>query len=283
MELKTISLRRDEAVASITFERPEVRNAFDDQTIIELTAAIRALGDDAAVRVIVLGARGPAFCAGGDLNWMQRIAAYSEEENRADALALATMVRTIYECPKPVVARIQGDVYGGGVGVVAACDIAISVDTAGFCLSEARLGLTPATIAPYVIRAIGERAAHRYFMTAERFDAAEALRIGLVHQVVGANGARGGGDAASAAGNALQALDEAVTRITQAIVGNGPMAVSGCKRLVADLADAPINDATMLDSAERLAQARASAEGSEGLRSFLEKRRPNWAPSTAGK
>jgi len=172
------------AVATITLDRPEVRNAFNDEVIAELTQAFSQLGQDPQVRAIVLAAVGPAFCAGADLNWMRRMADYTHAENLADAAQLAEMLRVIYTCPKPTVARIQGDVYAGGMGLVAACDMAVSVDSANYCLSEVKLGLYPATISPYVIRAMGARAAHRYFLTAERFDAAEALRIGFVHSVV---------------------------------------------------------------------------------------------------
>ena len=163
--LQRIAVEQRGAIATVTLARPDVRNAFDDQTIIELTGAFRALGGDARVSAIVLAAQGPAFCAGADLGYMQRMAGYSETENRADALGLATMLNTIYTCAKPVIARIQGDAYAGGMGLVAAADIAIAVDSAQFCLSEARLGLLPATIAPYVIRAMGERAARRYFVS----------------------------------------------------------------------------------------------------------------------
>ena len=173
-------------VATVTLSRPEVRNAFNDEVIAELSQAFTTLGDDARVRAIVLAAEGPAFCAGADLNWMRRMADYTREENLRDAAQLAFMLRTIYECPKPTIARVQGDVYAGGMGLVAACDMAVSVDTAHYCLSEVKLGLIPATISPYVIRAMGPRAAHRWFLTAERFGAAEAHRIGFVHEVVSA-------------------------------------------------------------------------------------------------
>jgi methylglutaconyl-CoA hydratase len=259
MNLQRLKIARDGHLASITLDRAEVRNAFDDTTIVELTAAFRALGDDAEVRAIVLAANGPAFCAGADLNWMKKMADYSDDENRADALGLATMLHTIYTCRKPVVARIQGDAYAGGMGLVAACDIAVAADTAHFCLSEARLGLMPATIAPYVIRAMGPRAAHRYFITGERFDAEQACRIGLVHQVV-----------------AAERLDEAVQNIIQAILANGPDAVIACKQLVVDLAGRPIDETLIGETAERIARIRASAEGREGVRSFLEKRKPAW-------
>jgi methylglutaconyl-CoA hydratase len=259
LNLQRLKLTVDGHVARVTLDRPDVRNAFDDATIVELTAAFRALDDDATVRAIVLAASGPAFCAGADLNWMKRMAGYSDTENRADALGLATMLNTIYACKKPVIARVQGDAYAGGMGLVAACDIAVSADTANYCLSEARLGLMPATIAPYVIRAMGARAAHRYFVSAERFDAAEALRIGFVHQVVKAD-----------------QLDATVDALAAAIAANSPNAVAECKRLVVDLADKTIDEVLIADTADRIARIRASDEGREGVRSFLEKRKPSW-------
>lgn len=257
--LQRLNLTMDGRLARVTLARPEVRNAFDDATIVELTAVFRALDDDASVRAIVLAANGPAFCAGADLNWMKRMAGYSDAENRSDALSLATMLNTIYTCSKPVIARVQGDAYAGGMGLVAACDIAISADTANYCLSEAKLGLMPATIAPYVIRAMGARAAHRYFVSAERFDAAEALRIGFVHQVVGAD-----------------QLDASVDAVAASIVANGPNAVRECKQLVVDLAEKTIDETLIADTADRIARIRSSDEGREGVRSFLEKRKPSW-------
>ncbi|MBC7601826.1 MAG: enoyl-CoA hydratase/isomerase family protein, partial [Ramlibacter sp.] len=173
-----------DSIATVTLNRPEVRNAFNDEVIAELTAVFIALADRSEVRCIVLGGNGAAFCAGADLNWMKRMADFTHDENLADAQALARMLRVVYSCPKPTIARVQGDVYAGGTGLVAACDIAVSVDTAQYCLSEVRLGLIPATISPYVIRAMGTRAGQRYFLTAERFSAAEAHRIGFVHEVV---------------------------------------------------------------------------------------------------
>ena len=246
-------------VARITLGRPEVRNAFDDSTIAELTHAFTLAGQAEQVRAVVLDAQGSAFCAGADLNWMKRMAGYSDAENRADALALATMLNTIYTCPKPVVAQVQGDAYAGGMGLVAACDIVVAAEGAQFCLSEARLGLIPATIAPYVIRAMGEQAARRYFITAERFDAQQALRIGLAHEVT-----------------AAATLAASVASIAQALAANSPNAVKECKRLVMDLASRPIDAALMADTAERIARIRASAEGREGVGSFLEKRKPAW-------
>ena len=213
-----LTLDVQSAVARITLSRPEVRNAFNDEVIAQLTQVFTEVGQRDDVRVVVLAAQGPAFCAGADLHWMRRMADYTRDENLADAGALATMLRTIYECPQPTIARVQGDVYAGGMGLVAACDMAVAVDTAGFCLSEVKLGLIPATISPYVIRAMGARAAHRYFLTAERFSAAEAHRIGLVHEVVAADG-----------------LDAKVDELTAGLVNAGPAAVKACKRLVQDV------------------------------------------------
>jgi len=247
------------AHATITLSRPEVRNAFNDDVIAELTQAFTQLGQDSQVRAIVLAAEGPAFCAGADLNWMRRMADYTHAENLADAGQLAEMLRVIYTCPKPTVARIQGDVYAGGMGLVAACDMAVSVDTANYCLSEVKLGLYPATISPYVIRAMGPRAAHRYFLTAERFDAAEALRIGFVHAVVSAD-----------------QLDSQVNTILQALTSASPNAVKQCKTLLHDVAGQDINATLIAHTVQGIANIRASSEGKEGVQSFLQKRKPAW-------
>ena len=185
--MEFLNVTQQGAVVTVTLNRPDVRNAFNDEVIDALTQVFTELGARADVRAIVLGAAGTAFCAGADLNWMRRMAGFSREENLADAGKLAEMLRVIYACPKPTIARIQGDAIAGGMGLVGACDIAVSVESANFCLSEVKLGLIPATISPYVIRAMGERAAHRYFLSAERFSAAEALRIGFLHAVVGAD------------------------------------------------------------------------------------------------
>src|SRR3989344_1872600 len=208
---------------------------------------------------VVLAAEGPAFCAGANLNWMRRMADYTRDENIADAGKLAEMLRVIYECPKPTVARVQGDVYAGGMGLVAACDMAVAVDTAGFCLSEVKLGLIPATISPYVIRAMGARAAHRYFLTAERFGAAEALRIGFVHEVVVAD-----------------QLDTKVDELLKALTSASPNAVRVCKKLVRDVAEREINAGLIAATVQGIADIRASDEGKEGVQSFLNKRKPNW-------
>jgi methylglutaconyl-CoA hydratase len=259
MNWQSIEVRIDSRVANVTLNRPDVRNAFNEATIAELALAFDELGRNDDVRVIVLAANGPAFCAGGDLNWMKSMAGYSDAENLADATKLADMLRTIYLCPKPVVAKIQGDCYAGGMGLVAACDVAVAVEEANFCLSEVKLGLIPATISPYVIKAMGENAARRYFLTAERFGAAEAHRIGFVHELVKA------GD-----------LDSNVAAIVKALLSNSPNAVQQAKVLVRDMAGKPIDNALLADTAERIAAIRASTEGREGVASFLEKRKPSW-------
>ena len=254
-----LSIAYDGAVARITLTQPEVRNAFSDEVIAEITAAFTEVGRRDDIRVVVLAAEGPAFCAGANLNWMRRMADYTRGENLQDAGKLAEMLRVIYECPKPTIARVQGDVYAGGMGLVAACDMAVSVDSAGFCLSEVKLGLIPATISPYVIRAMGARAAHRYFLTAERFDAAEALRTGFVHAVV-----------------APEALDAKVDELAKAITVASPNAVGACKKLVQDVAEREINAELIAATVEAIADIRASSEGKEGVQSFLQKRKPRW-------
>ena len=246
-------------VATIVLSRPDVRNAFNDEVIAELSQAFIQLGDDPQVRAIVLMAEGPAFCAGADLNWMRRMADYSREENEQDAEKLAFMLRTIYECPKPTIARVQGDVYAGGMGLVACCDMAVSVDTANYCLSEVKLGLIPATIGPYVIRAMGPRASHRYFLTAERFSAAEARRIGFVHEVVPAD-----------------QLDATVSTWVQALLAASPNAIKECKKLVQYVADRDITRLLIDHTVKAIADIRASDEGKEGVQSFLNKRKPAW-------
>lgn len=257
--MQHLTLRQDGHVATVTLDRPEVRNAFNEDLIAELTAVFGQLAGDDAVRCVVLAANGPAFCAGADLNWMRRMAGYSREENLADAHGLAAMMHTLHSCPKPTIARVQGDVYAGGTGLVAACDIAVTVDSAFFCLSEVRLGLIPATISPYVVRAMGERAAHRYFLTAERFDAAEALRIGLVHQMV-----------------APDQLDAAIAGLTSALVNASPAAVTSCKRLIAQVAGRDLTPELIAYTAGAIADSRATDDAREGVASFLGKRKPRW-------
>jgi methylglutaconyl-CoA hydratase len=258
----TLDIRRTSPhVAEVWLNRPEVRNAFNDDVINELTQAFTLLGQDSELRVIVLGGHGKAFCAGADLNWMRTMAGYSWADNHADASRLAQMLWTLYSCPVPIVGRMHGDCYAGGVGLAAVCDVLVAADTMQFCLSEARLGLLPATIGPYVVRAMGEQAARRYFITAERFDAATAQAMGLVHEVV----------------SSMQ-LDAKIADIVGALVANGPAAVRACKQLVKDVSARPIDAALRELTASRIADIRASAEGREGVAAFLGKRSASWRP-----
>jgi methylglutaconyl-CoA hydratase len=256
----TLDIRRPSAhVAEVWLNRPEVRNAFNDGVIAELTQAFRTLGADAQLRAIVLGGHGKAFCAGADLSWMRAMADYTWEQNQADAAGLAEMLWTIWSCPVPVVGRVHGDCYAGGVGLAAVCDVLVATEGMHFCLSEAKLGLLPATIGPYVVRAMGEQAARRYFLTAERFSAAEARAMGFAHETV-----------------APEALDAKVAEIVAALVANGPAAVKACKQLVKDVAGLPVDVALRTETARRIADIRASAEGKEGVQAFLNKREPAW-------
>ncbi len=257
--MNTLDIQRQGPVARVWLNRPEVRNAFNDDVIAELTRAFAELGADASLRAIVLGGHGKAFCAGADLNWMRAMAGYDWDDNRADAQKLADMLWAIYSCPVPVVGRVHGDCYAGGVGLAAVCDILVAAEGVQFCLSEARLGLLPATIGPYVVRALGEQASRRYFVTAERFDSTRALELGFVHEVV-----------------APDALDVTVSQIVATLVANGPAAVKACKRLVQDVAGVPIDDALRAETARRIADIRVSPEGQEGVQSFLHKRDPAW-------
>ena len=249
----------DTGVATVTMNRGDVHNAFNEQVIADLTAAFRRVGEDPAVRVVLLRGVGRSFSAGADLSWMKKMAGYSHEENLADAMGLATMLRTLDECPKPTVAVVQGPAFGGGVGLVSACDIAIGVETATFALSEVRLGIIPAAISPYVIAALGERACRRYFLTAERFSAAEALRFGLLHQTVQAT-----------------ELDACVEVMVRNLLQCGPASQTAAKELIRAVARRPLDDALVRDTAERIARQRASEEGREGVGAFLEKRTPSW-------
>ena len=250
--------------ATLTLNRPEVHNAFNEDLIGRLGAEFASLGRDDDVRVVVVAARGKSFSAGADLNWMQRTAAYSPGENLADAKTFATMLKVLYRLPKPTIAQVQGAAYGGGVGLVAACDIAIAAEGAVFSFSEVKLGLIPAMISPFAVAAIGPRQARRYFLTAERFDAEEARRLGLVHMVV----------------PAIE-LDAAVGRLVGLILANGPASLAAAKDLIASVMARPIDDAVLEDAAGRIAAIRATAEGKEGVAAFLEKRRPYWVPNSA--
>jgi methylglutaconyl-CoA hydratase len=236
-----------------------VHNAFDDRLIAELTQALESLGEDDGVRAVVLTGAGKSFSAGADLNWMRRMAGYSDEENLADARALARLMQTLNELPKPTVARVNGAALGGGTGLVACCDIAIASDKASFGTTEARLGIIPAVIGPYVIAAIGPRQAKRLMLTGERIPASEAARIGLVHEVAPAEG-----------------LDAAINAVLDDLLRCGPKAIAAAKRLVRDLTGRPITAEIVDDMAQRIAQLRATAEARDGIVAFLEKRRPAW-------
>ena len=250
--------KRDQ-VAFVTLNRPQIRNAFDEALIADLAAVLVELDADAAVRAVVLGGAGTAFCAGADLNWMKRMAGYGYDENLADAQALAAMLATLERMPKPTIARVHGPVFAGGTGLVAACDIAVGTPEAKFCFSEAKLGLSPATISPYVMRAIGERMARRYFLTAEVFDAEEAHRIGMLSLLVQ------GKD-----------LDSTIQELLKHLLAGGPESHAKIKDLIRTVTHRPIDDALGLETAKRIAEIRVSAEGKEGIASFLEKRKASW-------
>jgi methylglutaconyl-CoA hydratase len=252
-------------IARVTLNRPEVHNAFDEALIEGMFDLFTGLAADRDVRVVLLAGNGKSFSAGADLNWMKRTAAYDEVENRADARRLGEMLHILHSMPKPSIALVQGGTYGGGLGLVSACDMALAAEDAVFALTEVRLGLIPAVNSPYVVAAIGRRAAHRYFLTGERFAAAEALRIGLVHDVV--PGAE---------------LMDAGMRLADSLLKCGPDAVGEAKKLIAAVADRPIDEAVIADTADRIAARRASPEGKEGIGAFLEKRKPAWLGKSEG-
>ena len=259
---ESLAVERQGAVGLVTMNRPERHNAFDDALIAELTETLRSMEADDGIRVVVLSGAGKSLSAGADLNWMKRMAGFSVDENRRDAMGLATLMRTLAHLRKPTVARVQGAAYGGGVGLVACCDIAIATYSATFALSEAKLGLIPAAISPYVVSAIGERAARRYFLTSERFDAAEAFRLGLVHELA-PDGA---------------ALDEKLGDVVKAMMACSPAAQLAAKELIRAVASRPVTSELIQDTAERIAKIRSSPEGREGVAAFLEKRRAAWVP-----
>lgn len=248
--------------AHLELNRPDVHNAFDDPLIAELISTLSDLAANASLRALVITGAGASFSAGADLNWMRRMAAADEACNRRDALELARLMRTLAYFPKPTIARVNGAAFGGGVGLIACCDIAIAAEGARFGLTEARLGLVPAVISPYVIDAIGARWAKRWFQTAEQFTAADALRVGLVHEVTTAD-----------------ALDAGVDRVLKSLLANGPLAVGEAKRLVERIGTRSIEAQQQLDEANAslIARLRVSAEGQEGLTAFLEKRKPGYA------
>jgi methylglutaconyl-CoA hydratase len=261
MNWHTLDVTISGAVATVTLNRPKVHNAFNETAIKELEHSFRMFGDRNEVRVIVLTGSDTSFCAGADLSWMKRMADIPYEENFADAYRLATMLRTIYHCPKPVIARVQGDAYGGGLGLIAVADIAIASSAASFAFSEVKLGLMPAVISPFVIQAVGSRAARRYFITGERFTAQEAYRIGLVHEVT-----------------TPDVLDAKLSSIVSQIIQNGPQAVIESKRLIQDID--LLSEKLSIDTAERIARLRGTEEAREGVQAFLDKRRPSWAKET---
>jgi len=249
----------ERGVVTITLNRPDKRNAFDDRVIAALAQQFEVIGNQAEARVMVLQGSGKHFSAGGDVAWMQRMSSYSDAENKRDAMALATMLRSLAQLPVPTIARVQGAVMGGAVGLVSCCDMVVAASDARFCLSEVKIGLIPATISPYVIAAIGERAARRYFTTAETFTAQRAAQLGLVSEVV-----------------AQAQLDQQTEQLIDAILGNGPEAVRAAKQLVQDVSGKKIDQALLTDTSERIAAIRVSAEGQAGLQAFLNKQPPPW-------
>jgi methylglutaconyl-CoA hydratase len=260
--MSTLAIERQGPIGLITMNRPERHNAFDDVLIAELTEALRSMEAEDGIRVVVLSGAGKSFSAGADLNWMKRMAGFSKEENQRDAMGLGALMRTLAHLRKPTVARVHGAAYGGGVGLVACCDIAVAAQAATFSLSEAKLGLVPAVISPYVVSAIGERAARRYFLTAERFDAAEAWRLGQVHDL----------------GASTEDMDEKIGAIIDAMLTCGPVAQREAKELIRAVAQRPVTSEVIQDTAERIARVRSSPEGREGVAAFLEKRRAAWVP-----
>ncbi|MBK5276542.1 MAG: enoyl-CoA hydratase/isomerase family protein [Desulfuromonadales bacterium] len=250
----------NQGIATLTMNRPEVHNAFDDLLIADLTAELKNLASDERVRVVLLTGSGKSFSAGADLNWMRRMADYTREENLRDALGLAELMQTLNGLAKPTIALVQGAAYGGGVGLVACCDMAIATRRASFCLSEVKLGLFPAVISPYVIAAIGARACRRYFLSAEVFDCAKAQRLGLLHEVVEDDAA-------------LQSRGQ---DLAKTLLKNGPASMAGAKQLIAVVSGRPVGPELISDTAARIANQRASAEGREGVSAFLEKRTPGW-------
>jgi methylglutaconyl-CoA hydratase len=259
---ESLAIERQGPVGLVTLNRPERHNAFDDALIQDLTEALRSMEAEDGIRVVVLSGAGKSFSSGADLHWMKRMAGYSKDENQRDAMALGALMRTLAHLRKPTVARVHGAAYGGGVGLVACCDIAVGVQGATFSLSEAKLGLVPAVISPYVVAAIGERAARRYFLTGERFDASEAWRLGLLHDM----------------GSGEGEMDEKIGAIVDSLLACGPVAQREAKELIRAVAHRPVTSEVIQDTAERIARIRSSPEGREGVAAFLEKRRAAWVP-----
>jgi methylglutaconyl-CoA hydratase len=259
MTYQNLEVECNGAVATIWLNRPQVRNALDEVLIAELTHVFSAVQEDDRIRVLVLAGRGTAFCAGGDLQWMRRMAEFSAEQNLQDAMRLARMLKAVHASRKPVVARVHGPAYAGGMGLAAACDVIVADPAAEFCLSEVRIGLVPATISPYVIRALGLQATRRYMLTAERLEPQEAWRIGFVHELTETG-----------------AIDQAVTRIASALLAAGPQALTTTKALIARVGTRSVDADLIQETATCIAHARASREGREGVMAFLAKRKPAW-------
>ena len=257
MNYHAITLSVADHVAWLTLNRPEVHNAFDDRMIAELLDALAAVRNNNQVRVLVLRSEGKNFSAGADLGWMRSMAAKDYDENIADAAELSRLMQELDELPQPTIALVQGAAFGGAVGLAACCDIALATPASSFCLSEVKIGLIPAVISPYVMRAMGTRQARRYMLTAERFSAEEALRIGLVHDIA-------------------EDLQQAAQPLIEALINNSPAAVTAAKSLAMAVVQQPLNANTRQLTIERIAEIRVSAEGQEGLSAFLEKRAPNW-------
>jgi methylglutaconyl-CoA hydratase len=263
MSYQHLEIEQRGAVRWIWLNRPDVRNAFNDVLIREIAAAFAEVEASAETRVVVMAARGNVFCAGADLNYMREMAGYGHAENHADALKVARMFAAVHACSRPVIARVQGDAYGGGVGLTAACDIAIAADPVNFGLSEVRLGIVAATISPHLVRAMGARQATRYMLTAEKFSAARARELGLVHEVM-----------------KPRELDYEVERQAQVLLSSSPAALAATKRLMADVIEMQLDDVLLAATAKCIADARVSPEGREGITAFLEKRSPSWVPRT---
>ena len=259
MPFQALQIELTGPVATIWMNRPDLHNAFDEILIAELTAACIALDEDQDVRVVILAGRGKSFSAGADLNWMKRAANNGIDDNLNDARTLANMLRTLAEMKKPTIARVQGAALGGGMGLAAACDLAIASTKAVFATSEVKFGIIPSAISPYVLRAIGPRQASRYFQSAERIDASRAREIGLVHETVEA-----------------EALDIKVQEIVSALLQGGPLAQTAAKDLIRAVDGQMINQTLVEDTAHRIAHLRATPEAREGIAAFLDKRQPNW-------
>jgi methylglutaconyl-CoA hydratase len=259
--LQHVEIEQRGAVRWLWLNRPEVRNAFNDALIAEIAAAFADIEASADTRVVVVASKGPAFCAGADLNWMRSMSGFSHADNHADALKVARMFHAVHSCSRPVIARVQGDAFGGGVGLAAACDIVVAAETANFALSEVKLGIVAATISPHLVRAMGARQAARYMLTGEKFSATQACALGLAHEVT-----------------PMEGLDREVERLAQQLLSASPAALAATKRLLADVVEAPMDDVLLAATAKCIADARVSPEGREGIAAFLEKRAPSWAP-----